>query len=43
MSEVRCELCGTRRARYVCAICGKDACTDCFRLQLGICHKCAPG
>ncbi len=42
MSDVRCELCGTGKARHVCTLCGKDACADCFRLQVGVCIKCAP-
>ncbi len=38
--EVRCEVCGTKYAKYVCAGCGREACTSCYWLHMGLCKKC---
>ncbi len=38
--QPRCEICGTKYAKYVCAGCGREACSSCYWLHMGLCKKC---
>jgi hypothetical protein len=38
--KTKCEICGVKFAKYVCAGCGREACSSCYWLQVGLCKKC---
>jgi RecJ-like exonuclease len=38
----KCEICGRRKAKFVCIKCGKKVCASCYRILFGLCKECAP-
>ena len=39
---MKCEICETNDAKYVCISCKKEVCASCFRPLLGLCVNCSP-
>jgi len=40
--NMKCEICRTNEAKYVCISCKKHVCASCFRPLLGLCVDCSP-
>jgi len=39
---MKCDICGTKEAKYVCISCKRNVCASCYRPMLGLCTECAP-
>jgi hypothetical protein len=37
-----CQICGERKARFVCIKCGRSVCSSCYFKIIGVCKKCIP-
>lgn len=37
-----CQICGEKKARFVCLKCGRSVCLSCYFKIIGVCKKCVP-
>ena len=38
----KCQICGEKKAEFVCLKCGKSVCKSCHFKLIGVCKKCVP-